>query len=261
MIIYRFGVDYTNFPADYAEVSTFNKAPSECSGTRSPAPYATTTLVNSGNARLIDTKGNSLGSNNGSINQNVYFNGEMYPQANRCVYSESYYDPNEAKATARITENRLGCNTFNPSVGTHGTAFGTIRKNRLKILRNPHFRISFGDNKGINAPNGNHQQHHQQQQQLQQLEQTSCHNEQLYVKIGETNPPTADEFTALNWMQSSSNQSTYQMHQPLQRIAHSNHNVYENRRPNNTDKDVIYAPSGNRSIINCMNSNKHFDNV
>lgn len=219
----RFVGDYSNFPADYAEVSTFSKPPSECSGTRSPAPYATTTLV--GNTRLINLKN--------ATNQNMYFTSDLYPQANRCVYSESYFNPTEK---INITENRLGCNTLNPNVTMPHSAFGTIRKNRLKLLRNPQFRISFGENKNGCASSPN----------VSATENQSYQQEQLYVKVGETNPPSVDEQRGMHWMQMSAN---------------SSHNsIYENHRQN-VDKDVIYAPSGNRSMISCMSSNKRFDDV
>lgn len=217
----RFIGDYSNFPADYAEVSTFSKPPSECSGTRSPAPYATTTLV--GSTRLINYKN--------ANNQNTYFTSDLYPQSSRCVYSESYFNPKEK---INITENRLGCNTFNPSVSMPHPAFGTIRKNRLKLLRNPQFRISFGDGKNNNNDAHSVSSVNNRQQ------------EQLYVKVGETNPPSTDEYNNTNWTP--------------QQQAHSNHSIYENHRQY-TDKNMIYGPSGNRSVISCLSINKHFDDV
>lgn len=256
----RFINDYSNFPADYAEVSTFSKPPSECSGTRSPAPYATTTLV--GNTRLITVKN--------ANNQNIYFSSDLYhPQANRYVHSESYFNPKEK---INITENRLGCNTFNPNhvtaMSSH-TPFGTIRKNRLKLLRNPNFRIGFNDGKSntsindINDSNGNLNQQ----------------QEQLYVKIGEMNPTSNDiDYNEMHWthqqnkyqqrqpqsqheldsnVQPTQLQSSQQQQQPLP----TNHSIYENHHHRPNDKDMIYAPSGNRSIINYMSSNKRFDDV
>lgn len=303
---YRFIADYTTYPADYAEVSTFSKPPSECnSGSRSPAPYATTTLV--GNARLINYKNN---------NHNMYFTSDLYhPQmatataagtANRCVYSESYYNPKEK---INITENRLGSNTFNPSLSMPHTPFGTVRKNRFKLLRNPQFRISFGDGKGdgiggtateigVNGPDDrqlsssiDHQSQHMDQ------------GEQLYVKVGETNIPSeynnwtssSHSIQMLNGLnggiplsqqqqamakvhsQSLSSTSSLSQHQqqPSQHSHTPNHSgsIYQNHhhhqyhhhhhRPTTTttDKDMIYAPSGNRSVISYMSANNRFDDV
>lgn len=222
-------------------MSSFNKAPSECDGTRSPAAYATTTLV--GNSRLIDPKNIS--------NQNMYFSGELYPQANRCVYSESYYNPNE-KINLNVV--RLGCNTLNPNP-TSSSSFGTVRKNRLKILRNPHFRISFGDGKA-NDENGSSQN-------LNDAQRIQQSNEQFYVKVGDTHQNSADE---LKWMQQNErNFDAQQIHQQQHQHEQnhqlkSHHNIYENRRPN-VEKNVIYAQEGNRSILNCIGPNKRFDDV
>lgn len=260
---FRFINDYSNFPADYAEVSTFSKPPSECSGTRSPAPYATTTLV--GNNRLITVKNAS--------NQNMYFAGDMYhPQLNRYVHSESYFNPKEK---INITENRLGCNTFNPNhhmmaMSTH-TAFGTLhgKQQRMKLLRNPaNFHIgapmagksndNINDNTDGNDTDGGQQQ------------------EQLYVKIGEMNPTSNGiDYGGMQWMQhqhnkyqlrhisneADTNTPPMQLQSQTQSQLQEQSNAHENHyRPNN-DKDMIYAPSVNRNLINYMSSNKRFDEV
>lgn len=260
---FRFINDYSNFPADYAEVSTFSKPPSECSGTRSPAPYATTTLV--GNNRLITVKNAS--------NQNMYFAGDMYhPQLNRYVHSESYFNPKEK---INITENRLGCNTFNPNhhmmAMSTQTAFGTLhgKQQRMKLLRNPaNFRIgapmagksndNINDNTDGNDTDGGQQQ------------------EQLYVKIGEMNPTSNGiDYGGMQWMQhqhnkyqlrhisneADTNTPPMQLQSQTQSQLQEQSNAHENHyRPNN-DKDMIYAPSVNRNLINYMSSNKRFDEV
>uniref|UniRef100_A0A182JEU5 Uncharacterized protein n=1 Tax=Anopheles atroparvus TaxID=41427 RepID=A0A182JEU5_ANOAO len=138
-------VEYSDYPGDYAEVSSFNplphegvgqgaplhRTPSEYSsgGARSPAPYATTTLI--GNTRFITAPGGSAG--NDSLHQllphsaaseagNMYYNADAYsagpivrtlPDAaggdyGRNVYSESYFNPNEK---INITENKLASHT------------------------------------------------------------------------------------------------------------------------------------------------------
>lgn len=294
----RFIADYTTYPADYAEVSTFSKPPSECnSGSRSPAPYATTTLV--GNSRLINYKNN---------NHNMYFTSDLYPAAvpaaatgangnaiaaNRYVYSESYYNPKEK---INITENRLGNNTFNPGMSMPHTPFGTIRKNRFKLLRNPQFRISFGDNAkgnttsrddvtnaGDNAsmPQQQHHLHHQ----IGDANMPADHGEQLYVKVGETHPPNSNEYN--NWAAGHQHHHHHLHHHTMQlakvhgqhqqqqqassasypHLQHANSSsqssIYQNHhhRSNDSDKDMIYAPSGNRSVISYMSANSRFDDV
>lgn len=211
----RFAGEYTEFPADYAEVSTFRKPPSECSGNRSPAPYATTTLV--GSNRNPQYRYNN--------NQNMYFTSDLYPSDGghyiRNVYSESYYNPKE-----KISENhQIGhnsntySNTYNPSVSVPQTPIGTIRKNRFKLTP-ANYRISFGD--------GAECQSAQQQQ-----------NEQFYVKVGETN--RNGTIDSMKWSQPN-NRSLYSL-------------------KNTPDKDVIYAPSANRSIISFMSSKNQSDDV
>ncbi|XP_037047604.1 protein sax-3 [Bradysia coprophila] len=229
--------DYSNYPADYAEVSTFRKTPSECSGNRSPAPYATTTLV--GGTRLTNFRHNS--------HHNMYFSNELYPQTNRGVYSESYFNP---KDKVNITENKLvnHCNTYNASVSVPQTPIGTIRPNRLKLSRMPNFRISFGD--GINQQQQQQQQlsHNHNLQQQQQQPQTTEQQEQLYVKVGETNPPSE---VYVNWSQNQNHRSQHQQ-QP---------NRYHEKHRKDIDKEMIYAPSGNRSIISYVSANNRFDDV
>lgn len=169
----------------------------------------------------------------------MYFSNELYPQTNRSVYSESYFNPKEK---VNITENKLvnHCNTYNASISVPQTPIGTVRRNRLKSSRMPNFRISFGD--GINS-------NHQQQQQQQQLQ---LPEEQLYVKVGETNPPSE---VYVNWSQ---NQNLHHNQQKQQIQQQSRH--HEKHRKD-VDKDVIYAPSGNRSIISYMSANNRFDDV
>lgn len=211
----------------------------------------------------------------------MYFASDLYqPNGNRYVHSESYFNPKEK---INITENRLGCNTFNPNhvaaMSSH-TPFGTIRKNRLKLLRNPNFRIGFGDGKSnmdLDDTNGNITNSNDRPQ------------EQLYVKIGEMNGSTNEiDYNGMQWahqtekyqqrlpqmhhehesqqIQLQSNQQQQHQHQHQQQQpnrAYSNQSIYENHhRQNNSDKDMIYAPSANRSIIsNYMSSNKRFDDV
>lgn len=214
----------------------------------------------------------------------MYFASDLYNPQNRYVHSESYFNPKEK---INITENRLGCNTFNPNqvtaMASH-TPFGTIRKNRLKLLRNhPNFRIGLGDGKfhgDSNDTNGNLTNSNGNGQQ-----------EQLYVKIGEMNPTSSEyDYSGMRWaqqpdqyqqrpmhhdhqqsqpMQSQSPQlpQQQQQHQHQQQLSnssgsgHSNQSIYENHHRQNSDKDMIYAPSGNRSIMSYMSSNKRFDEV
>ncbi|XP_055539086.1 roundabout homolog 2-like [Wyeomyia smithii] len=165
------GIDYSEYPTDYAEVSSFNpsapnndatvgsKAPSEYSGTRSPAPYATTTLI--GNSRFITTSSTGASVDNIHHQQSVYGGGMYYsndsypPMAvttaadsgangncenggllvgarsgnyGRNVYSESYFNPGEK---INITENKLaslkndkGNNNNSSNITSNGTSNG-----------------------------------------------------------------------------------------------------------------------------------------
>lgn len=214
----------------------------------------------------------------------MYFASDLYNPQNRYVHSESYFNPKEK---INITENRLGCNTFNPnhhaSAMASNTPFGTIRKNRLRLLRNPHFRIGHSDNKlndDTNDSNGNSTNSNANGQQ-----------EQLYVKIGEMNPASSEyDYSGMRWtqqhqeqqqqqqLQEQQQQQSDQYHQrpmyhdhsqpPMQsqsaqqNNAQSNQSIYENHHRQNSDKDMIYAPSANRNIIsNYITSNKRFDEV
>ncbi|XP_049536021.1 roundabout homolog 1-like [Anopheles darlingi] len=164
-------IEYTEYPGDYAEVSSFNplpsdetnigvhgdamlnKAPSEYSsgGTRSPAPYATTTLI--GKPRFISAPGGAVGNDSlhrqllpaaaplndygcqSSDGVSLYYNTESYSVApvtpilqdqtrggyGRNVYSESYFNPNEK---INITENKLASHTMSMLTGGNASAGG-----------------------------------------------------------------------------------------------------------------------------------------
>lgn len=232
--------EYADYPADYAEVSSFKRTPSEYSGTRSPAPYATTTLI--GSSKLNTSDMNKL---------NMFYTSEMYPPQNggptinnnqnntysRNVYSESYYNPNEKSST----ENRM-INTMN-YYNQNGATVG--RRNRLKSMRPPNFRINFGNN-----------QHEQQQ---------------LYIKIGETNPPhlskqhiphipqsTPSNQGSMNWNPNSFNiyENHLHDHSPSRSTAGDSHQDVE------SVKSEVYGPAGNtRNLITYISAKDFSDNV
>lgn len=197
--------DYGEFPGDYAEVSTFRKAPSECSGNRSPAPYATTTLVNQ---NQLSTQFSSIGSRGRHFRppnpdlileqqQNYpYHNHNNQPLYNRSIHSDSYFNPmeryyqNNAHYHQR-NANANHCATFNP--GGHNHQNSAQQKNRFKISRLPNFRISFGDN--VNATNGV-VTGDSKSDGLNDLGDEKRGENQFYVKIGEANPDGT-----INWTQ------------------------------------------------------------
>lgn len=111
----------------------------------------------------------------------------------------------------------------------------------------PNFRISFGD--GINS-NNNQQQPPPLPPTQQQQSQLTEQQEQLYVKVGETNPPSE---VYVNWSQ---NQNHHHNQQQIQQ-----QNRYHEKHRKDIDKDMIYAPSGNRSIISYVSANNRFDDV
>ncbi|EAT32721.1 AAEL015056-PA [Aedes aegypti] len=322
------GIDYGEYPSDYAEVSSFqpnnntlgdngSKAPSEYSGTRSPAPYATTTLI--GNSRFITTSGsggNTLDNlhHQQSAYGSMYYNTESYPvngsnnagpgsgsYGARNVFSESYFNPSEK---INITENKLaslnanGSNSspvangnggyqlvpnhsgssassssssgvgigrsetakiFHPSHSVPHTPFGTIRKNRLKLTRPPinNLRISFGTSGNNNNSgdagneygNQHHQQSTQQNQQNHKKKMSSLNNlgakEQLYIKIGETNPNNTGSWNGhlANIYQNASESMVGKAH------------------PSSGEGEAVYHPTGNRSVISYRSASEYGDGV
>ncbi|XP_055637458.1 roundabout homolog 2-like [Toxorhynchites rutilus septentrionalis] len=313
------GIDYNEYPSDYAEVSSFSpnnktivcdnasKAPSEYSGTRSPAPYATTTLI--GNSRFITNSSNGGAMANHHHQQSaygsMYYNTDSYPVTDssnaksensgpllsgsgdygRNVYSESYFNPTEK---INITENKLASlnnggtgnggyqlvpnhsgssasssssstggggggrsettKIFPPSQSTPQTPFGTIRKNRFKLSRTPvnNLRISFetgGQQGGTGNEYGNQQQ--LQQHQSQKKKMSSLNNlgakEQLYIKIGETNPNNANSWNG--------------------HLA----NIYQNgggsSLADEAEGEAVYHPTGNRSVISYRSASEYGENV
>lgn len=157
---------------------------------------------------------------------------------------------------------------FHPSHSVPHTPFGTIRKNRLKLVRPPinNLRINFGtavSNTGsADAGNEYGNQHHQQQQQQQnhKKKMSSLNNlgtkEQLYIKIGETNPSN-----------NSSNNTTNSWNGHLA-------NIYQNaaseslalKAPSTTttttgEGEAVYHPTGNRSVISYRSASEYGDGV
>jgi roundabout, axon guidance receptor 2 len=264
-----YGIDY---PADYAEVSSFRKTPSEYSGTRSPAPYATTSII--GSTRILHN----------STQNHIHFPNEHYPLANRptyCrnVYSESYYNPKEK---IHITENQLAAHDNllalpqAPILKTTPTSSSTSRKNRLKLkpLQNIHIGVGLNTDNYNNSTSPNilqqalsstsstsstttasmptttslkNNHHHQQQHQPSE--------EQFYIKVGETNNPTNGN-DIMKW------NTSQQQHQLQQEDENDyDNNMYVHNNQDCRDKNVIYAPSGNRSLISYRSPKDYSDNV
>lgn len=149
-------------------------------------------------------------------------------------------------------------NTYTASVSVPHTPVGTIRRNRLKLSRMPQFRISFGDGGDSHHGTRPHQ------------------TEQLYVKVGETKPPPPPPLSSdvyMNWAQehdqhslqlSQHHQQQHNQQQQQQQPQHSPSNrsyQQQNHRQDMDDKDMIYVPSGNRSVISCLSANNRFDDV
>ena len=148
--------EYTEIPGEYAEVAAYgarndeNEKTSEYERTRSPAPYATTTLLN----------GRFVTNTNEHQQQQHYGN---YGNYGRNVHSESYFNPNDK---INITENKLANNMYNPSMSVPQTPLGSMRNNnRFKMA------LYNGDSKmgSVNSLGGQQK-------------------EQFYIKVGELNP-------------------------------------------------------------------------
>lgn len=210
----------------------------------------------------------------------MYFTNDLYPpSSNLSIHSESYFNPKES---INITENKLasngGVNVYNnnnnksTSVSVPHTPVGTIRRNRLKLSRMPQFRISFGDGGDNHHGTRPHQ------------------TEQLYVKVGETKPPLqqpspmvlqksstlSSSDVYVNWTQEHDQHSLqlsqhYQQQQQIKQqqqqqfssVSQPTNRFYQqqNHRQDMDDKDMIYVPSGNRSVISCLSANNRFDDV
>lgn len=127
--------EYTDYPADYAEVSsTFH------SGQRSPAPYATTTLVGS----------SKLGSSSDIQRYNMFY----YPQMtfsngnyNRSIRSDSYANDNNTNENSNkvnIVENRMAT-TMMYNQRHQQPYTGSNKRNRLKLMKPQNIRNYFSN--------------------------------------------------------------------------------------------------------------------
>lgn len=262
--------EYTDYPADYAEVSSYQ------SGQQSPAPYATTTLIGSSklapndahrfnnmfyktdiypngaiaaNAVAMMQNGSNNNNNNGSSNNN---NNNNY---NRSIHSDSYCNSNNSKMN--IMENRIA-NTMMPNMFNqhqpNGIKMSSNKRNRLKLMKPQSIRNYFS-----NSP-----------------------NEQLYVKVGEINQigphssssqqshtPQSTQSGSINWSQHNFNIYENQLHNHMNGSAtmnnepdNSNRNDVENDNDDDDEvdsKDFIY--NGNRSIMSYMSSKDFPENV
>lgn len=225
LCFHRFMGEYTDYPADYAEVSS-----SFQSGQQSPAPYATTTLI--GSSKLAPSDAQRF---------NMFYRTEIYPPSaagvpnnnnnnyNRSVHSESYCNQNGNNSKMNIVENRMA-NTMTPNMFNqqqqNSARNGTNKRNRLKLMNPQNFRINFGSQ-----------------------------GEQLYVKVGDINAQGQASSTpqsqngSINWSTQNFNIYENQMHNHADGATASNH----------PDKEYIY--SGNRSIMSYMSSKDFPENV
>uniref|UniRef100_A0A182Q5Y2 Roundabout n=1 Tax=Anopheles farauti TaxID=69004 RepID=A0A182Q5Y2_9DIPT len=247
-------VEYSDYPSDYAEVSSFNplpqdgpnhlaahlggsRAPSEysASGTRSPAPYATTTLI--GNSRFITAPGGGTG--NDSLHHllpstatagKMYYNAEAYSGASitrppsdndsagygRNVCSESYFNPNEK---INITENKLASHTMSLLAGSNASLA--------------------------------QQQQHQQQRKMASLNNLG-QKEQLYIKVGETGVPGG----ANSW-----NHATVSAMAMSNLYQNTNATMPTHGHASGDSNVVVYLPTGNRSVISYRAASDFGDDV
>lgn len=229
----RFMGEYTDYPADYAEVSQ--------NGQQSPTPYATTTLIGS----------SKLGGND-AHRYNMFYTTDVHPpnstvaaaggvpsqnnnnaNYNRSIHSESYCNPNGNNNSNKvnIVENRMA-NTMMPNMFNQRAAakLGSNKRNRLKLMNPQNFRLNFGSQ-----------------------------GEQLYVKVGDLSSQGQASSTAQHTPQSQNGSINW---------STQNFNIYENQlhhhangstASNDPDKDYLYA--GNRSIMSYMSSKDFPENV
>ncbi|CAO1323968.1 unnamed protein product [Diamesa serratosioi] len=222
----RYMGEYTDYPADYAEVTSFKRSPSEYSR-QSPTPYATATLISTNNMNRCNmfyttdvyppnaAVPNQINNNNNNNNNNNY---------SRNVYSESYYTPN---GKVNISENRM-TNTMAPNMYKHNTA------SKMKQMRPQNFRLNFGN------PN---------------------EQEQVYIKVGELNPqiqpsstlqtPQSQHSNSMIW--NSQNFNIYENH-----LHDHQTNGNGNEGRNNVEKDYS---TGNRNVINYPTANDYPEDV
>lgn len=261
--------EYTDYPADYAEVSSYQ------SGRQSPAPYATTTLI--GSSKLASNDARRFNSNNNSL----FYKTDIYPNAaipakavarnnsnnsnsnnyNRSIHSDSYgsNSNNNGNAKMNLMENRVA-NTMMPNMYNqqhHGIKMSSNKRNRLKLMKPQNIRNYFSP-----SP-----------------------NEQLYVKVGEINqigphsnssqqshttPTQSTQSDSINWSQHNFNIYENQLHNHHMNGSATMNNEPENNqrhRDDNDDdddedediKDFIYA--GNRSIMSYTSSKDFPENV
>ncbi|KAG5676557.1 hypothetical protein PVAND_006381 [Polypedilum vanderplanki] len=254
----RFMGEYTDYPADYAEVSSFQ------SGQQSPAPYATTTLI-----------GSSKFAPNEAHRFNMFYKTDIYPPPsnvgngsmrqqqtnsnnsnnyNRSIHSESYCNNNKIN----IVENRMCAGTmmpnmFNQQHSHNGIKIGSNKRNRLKLMKPQNIRNYF-----------------------------SNPNEQLYVKVGEINQVGPHSLSnssqqshtpqsqngSINWSQHNFNLYENQLHNHLNNGATVNNepddiqnddNHHQPKQHANDKNDFIYT--GNRSIMSYTSSKDFPENV
>jgi roundabout axon guidance receptor 2 len=254
----RFMGEYTDYPADYAEVSSFQ------SGQQSPAPYATTTLIGSSklapndahrfnNMFIYPKNGNAPMMHSSNSNSNNY---------NRSIHSESYCSGNNNNnggsggGRVNIVENRMAStmmpNMFNQhhqASNHNGIKIGSNKRNRLKLMKPQNIRNYF-----------------------------SSPGEQLYVKVGEINqmgPHSSSsqqshtpqsQSGSINWSQHNFNLYENQLHNHLNNGATVNHepddaNDDDEREAEEGGEKGDFIYTGNRSIMSYTSSKDFPENV
>lgn len=216
--------EYSDYqPADYAEVSSFKRTPSEYSGTRSPAPYATTTLIGSSKMMTTTNSGTKfVFCPSNQIDSNSY---------GRNVYSESYFNPNEKDHNECRQINTMSPNQF---CNQNAIKLEPIKRNRLNLMRpNNNFKVG------------------------------NPHDQQLYIKVGEIvkpqNPSNSSHSTLQSVQSGSLHNWNNQNFNIYENHLHDHIVNTQTQNPNDTDKEYVFVNSKN--VITYINSNEYPENI
>lgn len=219
--------EYTDYPADYAEVSSYQ------SGQQSPAPYATTTLI--GSSKFTQFYPVPVNSHNNNNSTNNY---------NRSIHSDSYAN---SRNRLNLIENRTA-NTMMPNVynqhhqPNNGLKMSSNKRNRLKLMKPQNIRNYF-------APSPN-EQLYVKVGEINQIGPHSNSSQQSHTQSTQSD--------SINWSQHNFNIYENQLHNHI-----SNGSATMNNEPDNShdddSKDFIYT--GNRSIMSYTSSKDFPENV
>uniref|UniRef100_A0A8W7NZA4 Fibronectin type-III domain-containing protein n=1 Tax=Anopheles coluzzii TaxID=1518534 RepID=A0A8W7NZA4_ANOCL len=242
-------VEYTDYPSDYAEVSSFNPPTSDgmnhlsaqLNGSRAPSEYSSAA---SGNASAGGGYHHLVPSQNGSSN------GQSSAASSACSASSGSSNSSNGNDGVRTYDSTppMSNKTQGTRVPRNGSSSNRFKLSRTPIVSSLRSALKQESTSGEHA---NQPALHQEQRKKMSSLNNLGQKQQLYIKVGETGVPGCTN----SWNPSTA--SAMAMANLYQNTSVTMPSGASNGDPN----VVIYLPTGNRSVISYRAGSEFGDDV